>query len=101
MLEEGRGVLAFLPLVLVVEAGLALSCGCGCLPCSVWASDTGDGSEMGLTAPHPLSFCIPSWHRGTFTKDISELLDCKTPKGMFPNIMVCSLCKDEEWAVSS
>lgn len=98
VLGEGRGVLAFLPLVLVVEAGLALSCGCGCLPCSVWASDTGDGSEMGLTAPHPLSFCTPSWHRGTSTKDISELLGCKTSMlGCF----LTSLCEDEEWAISS
>lgn len=48
-----------------------------------------------------LSFCTPSWHRGTSTKDISELLGSKTHRGMFPNIMVCSLCKDEEWAVSS
>lgn len=45
MLGEGRGVLAFLPLLLVVEAGLASPCVCGCLPCSVCTSDTGDGSE--------------------------------------------------------
>lgn len=73
------GVLAFLPLFLVVEAGPASSCGCGCLPCSVWVSDSGDGSEgkrgwqRSLTAPHPLSFCTPSWHRRPSTRDISRV----------------------------
>lgn len=67
----------------------------------------GDGSEgkrgwqQCLSAPHPLSFCTPSWHRGPSTKEISELLGSKTHKWMFPNFVVCSLCKDEEWAASS
>lgn len=47
-----------------------------------------------------LSFCTPSWHR-EHPPRTSQLLGCKTQRGMFPNIMVYSLCKDEEWAVSS
>lgn len=31
------------------------------------------GWQQCLTAPHPLSFCTPSWHKEPSTKDISRV----------------------------
>lgn len=49
----------------------------------------------------PFEFLHPFLALKPSTKDISELLGSKTHQGMFPNFLVHSLCKDEEWAVSS